>query len=556
MATTAVLHANDTHKTEQSPHSIHTSSPLVRGYSPNQNSVYNVAGVSPQEGSTSASCASTNFQQANYPLPPTRDAFQDLTPEPPAEECPSQVQVCSANFIGSSTVNSTDNSEVTVICDPFYEPPARNRPPQTVQPLAYPNMGDPKCSGIRLELPRNLRVPYPESAFEAVTMLNKAFSNLQPPPPPLYMSSRSRAVQYVSGPPRGVYPGSMNSCGISPSYPAPTPSPSGMSPSYMQQVRVMGCPKSCNSQMTAPYGFPNVPYGPGGSVMPNLKKSQTTTGGRRKQNAKAAVEERAAKAMRKMDFNVPCGSMYEQMGGDMGRPSTSAANNFGPMPSVMASNPALMSGQPSSTPSPPNPQMMMHGGRSQYPYDGSMMSNNNPNMQPYQQMQPMNNQECSGLMRPPSLPMRVNGQMSNPKGVEMNPMQKSAIFQQSGAVNPEMQPDGLRMFDGRSMEKNNQYQMHSMSSGQNDIYGGINGNISSNSGFSQTNPNSQRCGLCKEEIRDSPSIQCTGNGQGCLRYFHQNCSQMMAEPFQVILNEPCAEWICNDCDRQRQIMYS
>lgn len=555
MATTAVLHANDTHKTEQSPHSIHTNSPLVRGYSPNQNSVYNVAGVSPTEGTTPASCANTNFQQANYPLPPTRDAFQDLTPEPPAEECPSQVQVCSANFIGSSSVSSNDNTEVTVICDPFYEPPGRSRAPSSVQPPSYANMGDPKCSGIRLDLPRNVRVPYPESAFEAVAVLNKAFGNLQPPPAPMYIPARGRPMQYMSAPPRGVYPGAMNSCGVSPSYPAPTPSPSGMSPSYMQQVRAMGCPKPCSSQMPGPYGFPNVPYGPN-SVMPNMKKSQTTAGGRRKQNAKAAVEERAAKAMRKMEFNVPCGNMYEQMS-DMGRPSTSAANNFGSMPSVMATNPALMGSQPSSTPSPPNQQMMMHGARSQYPYDGPMMSNSNPNMQPYQTMQPMNNQECSGLMQPPSLPMRVNGQMNNAKaGVEMNQLQKSAMFQQSTGMNPDMQSDGVRMFDCRSMEKNPQYQIHSMPSAQNEVYGGMNGSISNNSGFSQPGPNSQRCGLCKEEIRESPSIQCTGNGQGCLRYFHQACSQMMTEPFQAILNEPRAEWICNDCDRQRQIMYS
>lgn len=128
--------------------------------------------------------------------------------------------------------------------------------------------------------------------------------------------NRGRPVQYMTGPPRGVYPGAMNSCGVSPSYPAPTPSPSGMSPSYMQQVRAMGCSKPCSSQMPGPYGFPNVPYGPN-SVMPSLKKSQTTAGGRRKQSAKAAVEERAPKTMRKMEFTVPCGNMYEQVG-DMG----------------------------------------------------------------------------------------------------------------------------------------------------------------------------------------------------------------------------------------------
>ena len=74
-------------------------------------------------------------------------------------------------------------------------------------------------------------------------------------------------------------------------------------------------------------------------------------------------------------------------------------------------------------------------------------------------MQPMN-QECSGLMQPPPLRMRPNGHMNNTKqGVDVNQMAKPGMFQQPSGMNPEMQSDNIRMFDGRSMVKNAQYQV-------------------------------------------------------------------------------------------------
>lgn len=63
-------------------------------------------------------------------------------------------------------------------------------------------------------------------------------------------------------------------------------------------------------------------------------------------------------------------------------------------------------------------------------------------------------------MQPPSLSMRVNGQMNNTKtAVEMNQLQKPGMFQQNTGINPDMQPDNVRMFDGRPVDKNPQYQV-------------------------------------------------------------------------------------------------
>ncbi|CAG9530056.1 unnamed protein product [Cercopithifilaria johnstoni] len=60
--------------------------------------------------------------------------------------------------------------------------------------------------------------------------------------------------------------------------------------------------------------------------------------------------------------------------------------------------------------------------------------------------------------------------------------------------------------------------------------------------------NKQRCVSCTEELRsDQPSIQCTANGEGCRRFFHQECSGLLSDAFRAIIAEPCAEWICPDC---------
>uniref|UniRef100_A0A915Q7S0 PHD-type domain-containing protein n=1 Tax=Setaria digitata TaxID=48799 RepID=A0A915Q7S0_9BILA len=65
---------------------------------------------------------------------------------------------------------------------------------------------------------------------------------------------------------------------------------------------------------------------------------------------------------------------------------------------------------------------------------------------------------------------------------------------------------------------------------------------------STSNGNKQRCVSCTEELRsDRPSIQCTANGEGCRRYFHQECSGLLSDAFRAIIAEPCAEWICPDC---------
>uniref|UniRef100_A0A0R3RYZ4 PHD-type domain-containing protein n=1 Tax=Elaeophora elaphi TaxID=1147741 RepID=A0A0R3RYZ4_9BILA len=74
------------------------------------------------------------------------------------------------------------------------------------------------------------------------------------------------------------------------------------------------------------------------------------------------------------------------------------------------------------------------------------------------------------------------------------------------------------------------------------VLNGSTNNQNSNTG------NKQRCVSCTEELRsDQPSIQCTANGEGCRRFFHQECSGLLSDAFRAIIAEPCAEWICPDC---------
>ncbi|VDN28218.1 unnamed protein product [Gongylonema pulchrum] len=51
---------------------------------------------------------------------------------------------------------------------------------------------------------------------------------------------------------------------------------------------------------------------------------------------------------------------------------------------------------------------------------------------------------------------------------------------------------------------------------------------------------------------DRPGIQCTGSGQGCRRFFHQECSELLPDAFRAIVAEPRAEWICPECMCRQQ----
>ncbi|VDN44131.1 unnamed protein product [Gongylonema pulchrum] len=80
----------------------------------------------------------------------------------------------------------------------------------------------------------------------------------------------------------------------------------------------------------------------------------------------------------------------------------------------------------------------------------------------------------------------------------------------------------------------------------------LNGSANRNSSGSGSN-NKQRCAGCASEFRsDRPGIQCTGSGQGCRRFFHQECSELLPDAFRAIVAEPRAEWICPECMCRQQ----
>uniref|UniRef100_A0A915C8D2 PHD-type domain-containing protein n=1 Tax=Parascaris univalens TaxID=6257 RepID=A0A915C8D2_PARUN len=568
MATTAILHANDVHKSEQSPRSVSTTnSPLVHGYSPNQMSTYNVTGVSPAEAATASTCGSS-YQQPSYPLQPSRNVYQNLTPEPPSSESTSLIELGTPVRIGNAPVTSSaPSSDVIIVRDPFYEPP-RKRTPNTQRPPQYLNTGNPMYSGGQLELPRNVRVPYPESAFAAVAAVNKAFASYTSG---MCMQPRSRPMPYMTPQMRSAAYGmaSMPN-GMSPSYASATPPPNAMPPAYgMHGMRQMSCSKTSGSQISpGPYQF----YPTASNPMPPVKKQSplTSTKKAKQQTAKAHFDGRVTpKNTRKNDYTgAPVSNIYEQIP-DAARPSTSAAPSYAMMaPPMSASTGIGMMRAPSpSISSPSTSQMMTPNVRHPYPYDASSMTPNNPNMQQFDAMRSMGSPTVE-LMQPPPLPMmRPNGHLNGTKPVAESPMMaKSSMmspgFSQQATAIHEMQPDLHRMCDSRAPLKSPQYQssMMASSSGQlNDMYGSMNGSMTSSPSYMQANVMVlQRCGYCKEEFRgDRIGIQCTGNNQGCRRFFHQECSQLLPESFHAILNEPRAEWICNECvSRQQQIAYS
>lgn len=116
-------------------------------------STYNVTGVSPAEAATASTCGSS-YQQPSYPLQPSRNVYQNLTPEPPSSESTSLIELGTPVRIGNAPVTSSaPSADVIFVRDPFYEPP-RKRTPNTQRPPQYPNTGNPMYSGGQLELPR------------------------------------------------------------------------------------------------------------------------------------------------------------------------------------------------------------------------------------------------------------------------------------------------------------------------------------------------------------------------------------------------------------------
>lgn len=301
----------------------------------------------------------------------------------------------------------------------------------------------------------------------------------------------------------------------------------------------------------------------GNTAPPVKKQSPLTSGKKAKQNSKTSQDERTGKGSRKAEFCVPpVNNVYEQAC-EMGRPSTSAAGAYGMIPAGVPTNSGMgmVGGQSPSANNPSTSQMMPPAVRPHYLYDGAPMPGNAPNMQMYETMRPVNS-PGSELMQPPPLPMmRANGHVNGAKANDGSTLLKTSMYTQQGGVLQEMPSDGLRLCDTRPSIKSPQYQVSPLTHSSNqvsDVYGNLNGGVANSPNYMQPNMMPlQRCAYCKEEIRaDRIGIQCTGNNQGCRRYFHQECSQLLPESFHAILNEPRAEWICNDCSSRQHITYS
>lgn len=54
---------------------------------------------------------------------------------------------------------------------------------------------------------------------------------------------------------------------------------------------------------------------------------------------------------------------------------------------------------------------------------------------------------------------------------------------------------------------------------------------------------------------DEQGIQCTAAGQGCNKWFHQQCSGLSQDAFSMIQAEPLADWVCATCDNGKTIEY-
>lgn len=57
------------------------------------------------------------------------------------------------------------------------------------------------------------------------------------------------------------------------------------------------------------------------------------------------------------------------------------------------------------------------------------------------------------------------------------------------------------------------------------------------------------CNECKGQLSsEDKGLRCTALNQGCSFYYHQRCSSMEATAFNIFLEDPALEWICNNCN--------
>jgi len=66
------------------------------------------------------------------------------------------------------------------------------------------------------------------------------------------------------------------------------------------------------------------------------------------------------------------------------------------------------------------------------------------------------------------------------------------------------------------------------------------------------------CAECNREIKDDEKgIQCEAASQGCYSFYHQECSRLTIEAYDMLMHEKHAnaDWVCNNCANTKQIEY-
>ncbi|EJD73654.1 hypothetical protein LOAG_18933, partial [Loa loa] len=556
-----------------------------------------------------------------------------------------------------TSVCATRNADILIIRDPFEEEELtgtrcnitntqmmfNQRPPQ------YINTGNPLDSGGQLELPRHLRVPYPESAYRACIAANKnldSYRNGAPlpsfmPPYPALPAPRPGSVfapnviamenSIMYGNPQQQrqqqqqLPGSGANFGVlrnnraqgnaSPGCPplsmgnAPAPIPAqGFGNPYCVQgpapTQQMLGPPGCmqrteylptvSGSYCVPGGAAGQPYFGGqpvvrpepgtssmvslntgshinpmgmvsvngermGPVMGVIAVAQQQNAGsatgkkgnnkRSKANKAAAAvsnltitdEQQLLSARRKQQPLLPSGQQQPLVPGMMLPMSVSSQDFY--LPQGICGNrsslPPHIAPPQQQTMVPLTPTNGTTGG-------GGLGQFDHFDVRPSTSMSCTPMSYCPPIASAPSAADTPPQQQSTSQMIAHSMMMTRGYggFEQNGFV------------DGFQTQRNNGSSSDTISnnmttnttlttSASGDSFTVLNGSASSQN---TSTGNKQCCVSCTEEIRsDQPSIQCTANGEGCRRFFHQECSGLLSDAFRAIIAEPCAEWICPDC---------
>ncbi|VDK84619.1 unnamed protein product [Litomosoides sigmodontis] len=544
-----------------------------------------------------------------------------------------------------SSVSVTKNADILVIRDPFEEEELpgtqcnatstrmmlfNQRPPQ------YINTGNPLDSGGQLELPRHLRVPYPESAYRACIAANKNLANYRngaplpsfipsypalsgPRPTSIFgpnVTPTENSVMY-GNPQQQQLPGNRAGFGILRNSRAPGNASPGCPPMSMGNtpapISAQGFGNPYCVQGSAPtqqmLGPPScvqraeyLPAPSGGYCMPAGVAGQSYFGGQPIGRVEPGTSNMipvnsGPPQINPMGMVGMNGEMGPVMGGAMG---VAQQQSVGVMTGKKGSNKrhvrclskANKAVAAAHNPTITNEQQLMVARRKQR----SLL----PSGQQPQAMVP-------GMALPMSLPSQDfyvshgvcgsrNGMPANVVSVQQQAMMPitlangaaggngleqfnhfddlfmglatsfiDALPQQQSTsqmiANSMMMTRGYGGFEQNGFIDGFQAQRNSgnsdtasnittntttiTSSVSGDSFTVLNGSANSHN---TSIGNKQRCVSCAEELRsDQPSIQCTANGDGCRRFFHQECSGLLPDAFRAIIAEPCAEWICPDC---------